>query len=460
MGEPLTDAERAVFQQLTEREREPLQPVEEFIGVIGRRGGKSRAISVVASYAAALCEHTALVPGERGIVLSIAPDVDQATIVLDYVEANLRNSPLLAQLIEARTRWTLKLTNRIDVQVRAADFRRLRGPSYVCIVADESAFWLTDEASANPDSEILNAVRPGLATTGGPLFIISSPHARKGELWRLHQQHFGPGGDPRILVAQAPSRVMNPSLPQSVVDRAMQRDLASATAEFGAEFRVDIESFVSLEVVRSCITAGVFERAPERGINYAGFVDPSGGSGNSMTLAVAHSDSAKHIILDAIREVRPPFSPEQAVQQFAEVLNSYRIGKVQSDRYGGPWVTETFGRFGIKCEQAAKAKTDLYVDLLPLLNSGRIALLDHARLTSQLIGLERRTSRSGRDIIGCGPNQHDDICNAVAGVAATLLARGSYNLAALADMGADDIDPDGARAFRMQRFMQHIARYG
>ena len=45
------------------------------------------------------------------------------------------------------------------------------------------------------------------------------------------------GGDPAILVAQAPSRVMNPSLPQSVVDRAMERDQASAEAEYGAQFR-------------------------------------------------------------------------------------------------------------------------------------------------------------------------------------------------------------------------------
>ena len=43
-GEQLTDAERAIFQQLTGREHEPDHRVEEFIAVIGRRGGKSRAI--------------------------------------------------------------------------------------------------------------------------------------------------------------------------------------------------------------------------------------------------------------------------------------------------------------------------------------------------------------------------------------------------------------------------------
>ena len=45
----------------------------------------------------------------------------------------------------------------------------------------------------------LNAVRPGLATTSGPLFMISSPYARRGELWRTYNKHFGPDGDPSIL---------------------------------------------------------------------------------------------------------------------------------------------------------------------------------------------------------------------------------------------------------------------
>ena len=73
-GEQLTDAERAIFQQLTGREHEPDHRVEEFIGVIGRRGGKSRAISVLATYIAGLCQHPSLVRGERGVCLIIAPD--------------------------------------------------------------------------------------------------------------------------------------------------------------------------------------------------------------------------------------------------------------------------------------------------------------------------------------------------------------------------------------------------
>ena len=305
-GEALTEPERAFFQQLTKRDREPLAPVEEFCGVIGRRGGKSRAISVLASYCAALCDHPALVAGERGVLLIVAPDQRQADVTFNYIVANFEASPILRQLIEGQTVRTLRLTNRVTIEVRASDFRRLRGLTLVEVICDELAFFLSDN-SANPDSQILASVRPGLATTNGQLFMISSPYARKGELWRSYQKHFGPQGDPLLLVAQATSRTMNATLPQSVVDRAMERDAASAAAEFGAEFRRDIEAFISIEAVQSVVSRGVYERSPVLGVDYSGFVDPSGGSADSFTLGIGHTDRSdwqKPIMeVDCLREV-------------------------------------------------------------------------------------------------------------------------------------------------------------
>lgn len=429
MGEALLDDEREIFKQLTGRAREPLVPVEEFVGVIGRRGGKSRAISVLAAYVAALCDHPALVRGETGVLLIIAPDLRQADIILGYIIANFEQSPILRQLIESQTARTLRLTNRIIIEVRASDFRRLRGLTLVEVVCDEVAFFLSDD-SANPDTEILAAVRPGLATTNGQLVMISSPYARRGELWRAYQKHFGAAGDPLLLVAQATTRTMNATLAQSVIDRAFERDAASAAAEYGAEFRKDMNSPFGAEQVQSVVDRGVYERAPERGVFYNGFVDPSGGSNNSFAMAVGHvdfSDWRKSItVVDVVREQRPPFSPEAVVEQFVRVLKEYRINKVIGDRYAGAWPVEQFSKFGIIYEQSAAPKSDLYRDLLPLINSNRIRLLDNAKLINQLVGLERRVARGGHNSFDHGPNGHDDISNAVAGVAA-IAKCGGYN---------------------------------
>ena len=204
MGEPLDDDERAIFQRLTGRECEPDVRVDEFWAIIGRRGGKSRAVAVLLVYLACLVDYSnVLASGERPVCLCLAPSQKQAAIVLGYVAGILEATPMLAGLIKSRTADSLALTNGIEIEVRAASFRNLRGVTAVAVVADEAAFWY-DEASGstNTDSAILDAVRPALATTGGLLAVITTPYARRGETFETWSRHFGAKGDPRILVAQ------------------------------------------------------------------------------------------------------------------------------------------------------------------------------------------------------------------------------------------------------------------
>ena len=175
--------------------------------------------------------------------------------------------------------------------------------------------------AGNPDKEILKALRPSLATTGGPLIAISSPHAKRGELYGMFKRHYGPGGDPLVLVAKAPSRTMNPTLPQRVIDRAEEADPEAASAEYGAEFRGDLEVFVSREAIEACVEAGVTVRQPISSIRYTAFVDPSGGSSDSMTLAIGHNEGSR-VVLDCLIERKAPFSPEAAVAEFAGGLKA------------------------------------------------------------------------------------------------------------------------------------------
>src|SRR5262249_39347374 len=135
---------------------------------------------------------------------------------------------------------------------------------------------------------------------------------------------------------------------------------------------------------------------------------------DSFTLAVAHKDG-EYAVLDCIREVRPRFSPESVVAEFATLLRSYRIGQVQADRYAAEWPREQFRKRGIDVKPADQNKSELYLNLLPILNSRRVDLLDHPKLVNQLCSLERRTSRAGRDSIDHPPAAHDDLANAVAG---------------------------------------------
>jgi hypothetical protein len=98
------------------------------------------------------------------------------------------------------------------------------------------------------------------------------------------------------------------------------------------------------------------------------------------------------------------------------VLKRFGVTRVISDKYAGDWPKARFAEHGIALEQSAKPKSDIYHDLLPLLNARRVELLDHHRLSAQLVGLERRTARSGHDSIDHSPGGHDDLANSVAGV--------------------------------------------
>ena len=70
---------------------------------------------------------------------------------------------------------------------------------------------------------------------------------------------------------------------------------------------------------------------------------------------------------------------------------------------------------GIRYVPSARAKSDLYRELLPAVNAGRVELLEHPRLAAQLVGLERRVARGGKDSVDHAPGGHDDVANAAAG---------------------------------------------
>src|SRR3954447_3544620 len=273
MGERLTEYERTINEALTGRSQEPVQRVEELVAVVGRRGGKTRAIACLAAYVASCVDYTEdIVPGERGLVLCLAQNMKQAAVAFGYIAAIFDRVPMLAAMIVNRTSDTLVLSNGIAIEIRPASFRGLRGITCVAAIADEAAFWYSDEASANTDSEILSAVRPALATTNGLLVIISSPYARRGEVWNLFKRHYGPGGDPEILVAKGATRDFNPSLPQRTVDRALERDPTVAASEWMGEFRSDIQNLFSIEAVEAAVDLGCFERPRLSGQRYVGFV--------------------------------------------------------------------------------------------------------------------------------------------------------------------------------------------
>ena len=360
VGEPLTPAELATFQALTGRDASPVQPVSEFWGIIGRRGGKSRAMGTLAAYLSGCIDHRGvLAPGQRGRLPIIAMSKDQADEVFNYILGAFEHSVALRPLIEKPLDRTLSLTSKIDIQVRALSFRSLRGATNIGVIADEIAYWRSDE-SANPDAEIIGALRPSLATTKGPLIGISSPYAKRGVLWQAFVKDYGPEGRASRLVAKAPTLALNPDIDPDFLADQYADDPVAAAAEYGAEWRDDISAFISADVVNRVTIQNRTEIPPEAGINCTAFVDVGGGTGgDSYTAAIAHTRPMEGsretcAVLDLLFEVKPPYSPDEVTATLCEILKRYRIRSVVGDNYGGAWPRERFAHNGIKYEPASK----------------------------------------------------------------------------------------------------------
>jgi hypothetical protein len=244
----------------------------------------------------------------------------------------------------------------VQIEVHACSFRSTRGYTTVCALLDEIAVWQVDEESADPDVEVINSLRPGMLTIPNAMLLVaSSPHAQKGALWETYRQHYGHDDDD-VLVWRATTTDMHPSVPQGWIDQQLARDHARASADYLAEFRSDLEGFVARDAVMACVVAGLRERPPDPGVfHYRAFVDMSGGSVDSAALVIAHNDSTRRVVvLDLVREVKAPHSPEQTVAEFCAALKLYKVYTVYGDAFAKEWPVEVFRRYGITYQQAGR----------------------------------------------------------------------------------------------------------
>lgn len=409
---------RRLVRQCTGRDARKLpKGFDAALFLTGRRSGKSRMAAVVGAYEAALSGREAkLSKGERGVVLVCAPTKSQGRIVKDYVRA-VFDTPLLQAEIVGETREGFELRNGTRIEILAGDWRTVRGFTLLAAIVDEVCFFGYDaESKVKSDTELVRALKPSLATVRGKLVCISSPYAKKGWCYNQWKRNYGNDAG-SVLVWNCPSRTMNPSLPQSLIDEALAEDLQSARAEYLGEFRDDVASFLPREVIEALVVRGRKELMPRRGCRYVAFCDISGGRSDDAALAIAHQED-RTVVIDRIEQYRPPFNPYEVCRRMAVVCQQYGIRHVTGDNYSAEFVKRAFEACDLRYRKADKPKSVLYAELLPRLCSNEIQLLDNEILVNQLAGLERRTRSGGRDSIDHAPGQRDDVANVVAGVAA------------------------------------------
>jgi hypothetical protein len=250
---PMDDAECEIFRSLAGRDP-PRKRVKELWIVGGRRGGKDSIAALIIAYAATFFQPQGrLRRGEKALCQLLAVDRDQSGIVLDYVRPFFRDIAPLRNMVVRETDTGLLLSNDVEVRVATNSFRGLRGKTVLCSIFDECAYWM-DERGARPDEKTYRAVMPAMMTLkdDSMLVAISTPHRQNGLLWKKFDAHYGRDDD-RVLVVRASSMMLNPTLDESEVQAALEADPAAGAAEWLGEFRADLESFLSREVIDGCV---------------------------------------------------------------------------------------------------------------------------------------------------------------------------------------------------------------
>jgi hypothetical protein len=421
-GCKLSREEKAIFRQLTQR-TPPTRAVRELWIAAGRRAGKDFVATRIAAYLA-LFKAWKLAPGEVGVILLLAVDRAQAKVAFNYARGLFESSEMLRAEVESITADCIRLANGIEIRIGTSDQASVRGATLLAVIADEFAFWGVEDAL-----EILRAIRPGMASQAeAMLIVISSVYASRGEFYDSYRKHFSIA-DARVLFALATTRQLNPTIPQSFIDEELRRDFAANKAEYLSEFRTDSADFLDAPLVDS-VTRDRPRELPmlphtANGtpiIYYAG-VDVSGGRKDATAASVSHLDGER-VIIDAVRRWPSPHDPAVVAREVAAFLKNYGLFNATADQYGAELSRSIYGEAGINLMASEVTRSDAYLYMLPLFTADRIEIPDDETLRRELLGLERRTGRNGKDTVDHGTSRfsHDDVANSAA-ISAYVTAR-------------------------------------
>ena len=412
---PMSAEQLELYRRCTGRTSAPSKPFASAFLICGRRAGKSFVLACIAIFLACFKDWKRhLQVGETGTIMVVSADKRSARTIMRYCLGLLRAVPLLKKQIEAQTRDSITLRNNIVIEIFAASPSSTRGYTIVAALLDEVAR-LPDMESVRPDTEIIAAIRPGLATVPGSIMLCaSSPARQSGALWDAFSQHYG-RDDSDVLVWRAPTRVMNASVPQSLIDAALAEDASIGAAEWLAEFRQGVSSYLDDPTLAAAVDHDrPLELPPVRGQHFRCAIDASGGRDSHYTLALAHRKDGKFVV-DVVRGYAPPFDPAVVTRELSELVKRFGCnGEVVGDNYAAEWLKTAWEREGLRyrlCKLTSASQ--VYLECVPLFTQGIVALPDHPRLLRELRTLERTVSPTGRDVVKRPRHGSDDYAASV-----------------------------------------------
>ena len=387
----------------------------EITAIIGRRGGKTRLAAQIAVYEA-IRDHK-LPPGERAFILVIAPVLKQAQIAFDYVRKYLNRSPELSQLVVKERKSEIELRNGITIACQPCSQITVRGYSVVCAICDELGFWVHEETAANPEREVIAALRPAMATlTKTKLIKISTPCRKEGILWHDFQER----ESLPYPVWQASSKEMNPTLSDDFLEGAQRENNEHFRREYLAEFTDSLVGWITWEILEPCIVRGCREFPRVSNGTYVAAVDPAF-THSDFGFAILHRSDNEHInVAFAARWTgtrNAPLNLESVSIQINDVLQRFGINSLVGDQHCFPVLRQHFEKAGLFYREfrfGDHSRASIFGNLRQLIAQQKISFVDEPELLRQLRSLDEIRTTNGNIDIRPPSSSKDDMAIAVA----------------------------------------------
>jgi hypothetical protein len=354
--------------------------------------------------------------GKGNQVFFVASDLGQADDDLDLAKKLIRLNPILEDEVVIKTRVIERRDGRGFIEILPAnDAQGLHGKTYLLLIIDEFHTQKT--------YDLLQALELDRTRSDAVQYFASyaSMYRHQGVPLVDMQKQFADGTDPRLYVSWYAGSIEDASPGLDPATRASIEDAKRSLPSWifrrlylNLPGQPDGAAF-DAEQVEGAIIPGRKVLRPQPGVALQAFCDLSGGRNDDATLAIAHNRDGVgvlNLLIDqgAKARVNGVFSPESAVKRFAMVLKQFGLSTVTGDQYAAEWPIGSFQQHNITYKKSALNRSQIYSSFEPLLNSGKVELLDSPKLLQQLIGLVRKGER-----IDHASGDHDDLANSCCG---------------------------------------------
>ena len=477
-GDPMERDERLAFLELTEG-REPRKGgYDEAAIICGVRSGKTELGTTVLTYECVGWNPvlaSILPPGKTAKGIIVAQNERGAGEAREYVEGNLLKlhdayGGILASVSgqeRAITGKSIKLSGACEIVIYPSKKASVRAATGLCFIGDEVAYWEVAEGAYSQDTKVMRAVRSRFATLSRlhpKRLLISSPDEEEGvlyEAWKHRETR------PKVLVINAPSWALNPSLEQSFLDDEEEKDPEDFKTEYGAQFRRagGGNAFLSADVIEQCIERGRIQNPPKSGIEYLAWMDAAF-KRDRFSLGIGHLEyvaGAPKVVVDHTRHWTPratakgrkaaPLDDREVIKEVVAEIRAYGCDRIHGDQFADVPIKNTFqtdhGVLFVESPVSAPEKVDAFKNLRASMRARLVSIPEDPVLVKDLKSLEVTHSKTAGSMMVriAAPKRkgaYDDAANVLARIVSRLLPiGGKVDLAAINARGAPSRNSHG-----------------